>query len=81
MPRHAETLDMQDYPKLNYQFEDDTIYDPPLIRDIDQIVERILFAQKKLQENQINSFLGTPRQLIPISIHDLIPRKWLINDE
>jgi len=81
LPRHAESRDIKEHPKLSYKFEDDTIYDPVAICNTQEINERIVNAQKELEKNQISSFMSNPRQLIPINIYDLIKRKWLRKDE
>jgi len=77
LPRHAESIRIKYQPTIIYDFDDDKIYDPPLIITLKELKEILGKAQDKLKSEQITSFRSFPRQLIPVSIPDLIKREWL----
>lgn len=80
LPRHRESIRIKYQPIMNYHYDDDKIYDPPLILSLKELKEIIEKAQNKLKIMQITSFRSLPRQLIPVSIPDLIKRDWLKNE-
>lgn len=57
-------------------FDDDTQFDPELIKNMNNLIDRIEKAQKIISDHQIMSFNSSPRQLIPIQLPDIIKRKW-----
>ena len=80
LPRHAESIRIKYQSIINYHYDDDKIYDPPLILSLTELKTALEKAQNVLKKNQIDSFRGLPRQLIPVSIPDLIKREWLKNE-
>lgn len=80
LPRHAESIRIEYQSPINYAYDKDMIYDPPLILSLAELKAALEKAQDALKKNRIDSFRGLPRQLIPVSIPDLIKREWLKNE-
>jgi len=80
LPRHAESMRIQYQSLINYDYDDDKIYDPPLILTLAELKTALEKTQDALKKNRIDSFRNMPRQLIPVSIPDLIKREWLKNE-
>jgi hypothetical protein len=73
-PRSAESRLIAKLPDL-FGLEDgvsanDTQYDPPLLKDVNDLVAAILNAQDILSQNQLTVSMHQPRQLIPFRLSD-----------
>ncbi|WP_195353771.1 RNA-directed DNA polymerase [Bacteroides cellulosilyticus] len=66
--RNRETILLQ---KLSRLKTDDTKYDPPIIKNLEDFRDSISKAIQELEKNQISVEGNSPRQLIPISIISL----------
>lgn len=73
-PRSAESRLIARLPDL-FGLEDggsanDMQYDPPLLKDVNDLVDAIRNAQDTLSQNQLTVSMHQPRQLIPFRISD-----------
>ena len=76
LPRSAETALIRSSPWAFFGAKpvaliNDTTTDPPLIRDLDELWERLDAAQKILETRQISVLDHAPRQLIPLNVVQL----------
>ncbi len=62
---------------IDYKLDDDKEFDPPLIRNIDELKKEIIYAKDELKKYQISAYKQCPRQLVPINFYSLFKRKWL----
>lgn len=81
LPRHRESKRIELKKEIQYKFYKDTLYDPDTIYDLPGLYQKIVTAQKTLENNRISSFEAKPRQLVPVTIRDLIKRPWLKIEE
>jgi hypothetical protein len=58
-------------PKLEFEFDDDTNYDPPELKIIDDFIDLVKKASLKLKHQQLLVSSQQPRQLTPISLIQL----------
>ncbi len=69
--RNLETQFNLGFDKADFEFADDTSYDPPTFTIIDDFIKQVEFALKKLKNQQLSVSSHQPRQLTPISIMQL----------
>jgi hypothetical protein len=69
--RNLETQFNLSFDKADFEFADDTSYDPPIFRIIDDFIRQVEFALNKLKNQQLSVSSHQPRQLTPISIMQL----------
>ena len=48
----------------------DSEFEPPLVRDVNELLDSIKGAQKALENNQLSVLMNRPRQLIPFRLRD-----------
>jgi hypothetical protein len=69
--RNKETKILKLLQPLYLHFQEDTLLDPPSIDTLQNLIDRINYAQKVLQIYRVNVNDNKPRQLIPVSLRQL----------
>lgn len=69
--RNLETQFNLSFDKADFEFADDTSFDPPTFMIIDDLIRQVEFALNKLKTQQLSVSSHQPRQLTPISIMQL----------
>jgi len=71
-PRAMENLK----PSIVQSPDDDSLHDPVLLRNVEDVCQRINQCQEHLKRNRLSTINDKPRQLTPISIRDLSNPEW-----
>lgn len=75
-PRSLETRFFRYYNVPSPSANDDTVFDPPLFIDHDQVREFIVRSQEVLQGYQTSTSDNSPRQLSPVALEQLTWPRW-----
>jgi len=63
-------------PSIVQSPDDDSLHDPVLLRNVEDVCQRINQCQEHLKRNRLSTINDKPRQLTPISIRDLSNPEW-----
>ncbi|MFD2602623.1 RNA-directed DNA polymerase [Flavobacterium suzhouense] len=66
--RNIETRFNLGLPQLNFKIDDDTKFDPPPLKNIDDFISLVNYALDRLKNQQLLVSSQQPRQLTPVSL-------------
>jgi len=75
--RNIETQFNLSLPQLSFKIDDDTKFDPPPLRNIDDFISLVNYALARLRNQQMLVSSQQPRQLTPISLVQLKKEDFL----